>query len=92
MSAPQTDPARILRRSLENDRIHSSYLLSGAGDLPKVSALTFARALVCRDLVRIEGVGEDGEPEGLEPCERCSGCQRSALRDRTTTDTLLRGR
>lgn len=62
------DPARILRRSAENGRIHSSYLLTGAGESPAAEANRFARALVCE------------QSEGL-PCEACSACARSSELD-----------
>jgi len=60
----EKDPAAILRRSIENDRVHSAYLLTGSGETPSQAALAFARALVC------------GGASGV-PCESCSGCQRS---------------
>ena len=60
----ERDPATILRRSIENDRVHSAYLLTGSGEAPTQAALAFARALVCREA-------------STAPCERCSGCQRS---------------
>jgi hypothetical protein len=67
MSAPSDgrseDPRALLLRSLESDRIHSAYLLSGPGDAPRHAALDFVRSLVC------QGTGE--------PCEACSGCRRS---------------
>jgi DNA polymerase-3 subunit delta' len=59
------DPAEILLRSIENDRVHSAYLLTGSGEAPLTAALAFARALVCR---RGTGIA----------CEACAGCQRSA--------------
>ncbi len=62
------DPARILRRSVENGRVHSAYLLTGAGDWPSTEAYRFARALVCE------------MSSGL-PCESCAACQRSSELD-----------
>jgi len=62
----ETDPARILRRSVEHGRIHSSYLLTGSGETPSVEAYRFARALVC----------ENSASSGLA-CESCTACQRS---------------
>ena len=41
------DPQAILDRTLASGRIHSAYLLSGAGEEPRAAALRFARALVC---------------------------------------------
>ena len=58
------DPSEILRRSIENDRIHAAYLLTGTGALPTETARRFARALVCT-------TGRS------EPCEACLSCQRS---------------
>ena len=58
------DPAEILRRSIENDRIHAAYLLTGTGPLPTETARSFARALVC-------SAGR------AEPCEECLSCHRS---------------
>ena len=62
----EIDPAEILRRSIENDRVHSSYLFTGSGDLPSATAQDFARALVCRT------------PQGGRPCDACDACHRSA--------------
>jgi hypothetical protein len=59
------DPGEILRRSVENDRVHSAYLLTGSGEAPLATALDFARALVCN-----EGTGI--------ACGACVGCLRSA--------------
>ena len=67
----ENDPAEILRRSVENGRVHSSYLFTGTGTLPGVLAQEFARALVCVDPI-------DGRP-----CEQCSACQRSRQDDET---------
>ena len=58
------DPTEILRRSIQNDRVHSSYLLTGDGERPGRTARAFARALVCRS-----GRGE--------ACEDCDACARS---------------
>jgi len=65
--APSTDsePDRILRRSLENDRVHSAYIVSGAGDAPAAATTDFVRALVCAE-------------RGPRPCEACRECRRSA--------------
>ena len=56
----------VLRRSIQIDRVHSSYLLTGSGTEPREAALAFARALVCP---QASGV----------PCEACSACRRSAV-------------
>jgi hypothetical protein len=58
------DPQTLLRRSLESRRIHSAYLISGAGEAPREAALAFVRALVC-------------ESAGAQACERCGACRRS---------------
>jgi DNA polymerase III delta prime subunit len=64
------DPSEILRRSIENDRVHSAYLFTGTGEAPVRAAQAFARALVCR-----EATGS--------PCERCDACARSHEDDET---------
>jgi len=64
----ENDPTEILRRSIANERVHSSYLFTGTGDRPSAAALEFARALVCRS--------SDGVP-----CEACDACQRSHVDD-----------
>ena len=61
----ENDPAEILRRSVENGRVHSSYLFTGTGALPGETARDFARALVCID------------PAAGRPCDACTACQRS---------------
>ncbi|MCC6641262.1 MAG: hypothetical protein IT386_08895 [Deltaproteobacteria bacterium] len=55
----------LLDQSLASGRIHSAYLLSGPGDAPVTAALRFVRALAC-------------SAGGVQPCERCSDCRRSA--------------
>ncbi len=57
-------PDELLRRSIEHDRIHAAYLLTGPGEAPVASALAFGRALVC------------AQGRGLA-CEQCDGCRRS---------------
>jgi len=57
-------PADILTRSIENDRVHSAYLLTGSGPQPAETAEAFARALVCH-----AGAGA--------VCEACDACRRS---------------
>jgi DNA polymerase III delta prime subunit len=57
-------PTEILRRSIENDRVHSAYLLTGSGRIPTETAKEFARALVCQ-----AGTGV--------VCEECVACHRS---------------
>jgi DNA polymerase III delta prime subunit len=64
MAHGDDDPAEILRRSIENDRVHAAYLLTGTGPLPAETARSFARALVC-------SAGR------AEPCEECLSCHRS---------------
>jgi len=61
----ENDPAEILRRSVENGRVHSSYLFTGTGALPGDTARVFARALVCQT------------PAAGRACEACSACLRS---------------
>lgn len=57
-------PGTILRRSIENDRVHSAYLLTGSGPCPTETAEAFARALVC-------------QAGGGQVCEDCTDCHRS---------------
>jgi DNA polymerase III delta prime subunit len=57
-------PTEILTRSIENDRVHSAYLMTGSGTRPTETAEAFARALVC--------FCNDG---GV--CEECDACHRS---------------
>jgi hypothetical protein len=53
-------------------RIHSGYLISGAGDAPREAALEFARAIVC-----------GGEGDGERPCEVCRSCRLSGAESKT---------
>lgn len=72
------DPTEILRRSISNDRVHSSYLFTGEGELPGRTAHSFARALVCRSA------------RG-EACEQCDACHRS-LEDEDFEAIVLDGK
>jgi hypothetical protein len=72
MPTASSEPPSLLRRSLESGRIHSAYLLSGPGAAPRDAALGFVRALVCQ------------QPDG--PCEECSDCRRSSLREPIALD------
>jgi hypothetical protein len=76
----ENSPAKILYRSIENNRVHSAYLLTGSGDLPRNTALEFARALVCD---RSDG----------SVCEACTACRRSQSKaagpDATTAEIVL---
>ncbi|MFP6564606.1 MAG: hypothetical protein VCC68_09015 [Myxococcota bacterium] len=56
----------LLRRALDGGRIHSAYLLSGAGAAPYDAALAFARGLVCQT-----------EPASARPCGDCRDCRRA---------------
>lgn len=64
VAQPSSDPAQILARSIENDRVHSGYLLTGAGPETTSAALAFVRALVCE---RGSGIA----------CEACNSCRIS---------------
>ncbi|MEM9177439.1 MAG: hypothetical protein AAGC67_19665, partial [Myxococcota bacterium] len=75
----ENDPAEILRRSVENGRVHSSYLFTGTGPRPGATARAFARALVCH------------APDAGRPCETCSACQRSR-EDEETEPIVLDGK
>ncbi|MFP6654968.1 MAG: hypothetical protein VCB25_05025 [Myxococcota bacterium] len=61
-------PAELLLRSIENNRVHSAYLLTGAGEAPMTAAISFARTLVC---------GRSTEAA----CEDCDACHRSRSTD-----------
>jgi DNA polymerase-3 subunit delta' len=76
----ENDPATLLRRSVESGRIHSAYLFTGAGDLPRETARRFARALVCT------------APAAGAECERCASCQRSHEDPDTTPPIALDGK
>jgi DNA polymerase III delta prime subunit len=72
MPTESSESPGLLRRSLESGRIHSAYLLSGSGSMPREAALDFARALVCQ------------QPGG--PCEECIDCRRSSPREPIALD------
>jgi hypothetical protein len=63
-------PATLLENSLASGRIHSAYLISGAGPRPRETALAFARGIAC---TASEGV--------RRPCEACPACRRSRPAD-----------
>jgi hypothetical protein len=66
MSTAAHSPSTLLENSLASGRIHSAYLISGAGDRPREAALWFARGLACT-----------GGPGTSRPCEACPACRRS---------------
>ena len=66
MANPAENPALLLENSLRSERIHSAYLISGAGEAPLAAALSFARGLVC-----------EADPAQPRPCESCAACRRS---------------
>jgi DNA polymerase-3 subunit delta' len=66
MDPAPKDPRDLLRGALTRDRIHSGYLISGAGSAPRATAEWFARALACGQ----------GHPDD-RPCEACPACQKS---------------
>ena len=72
MPTESSESPGLLRRSLESGRIHSAYLLSGSGSMPRDTALDFVRALVCQ------------QPGG--PCEECIDCRRSSPREPIALD------
>ncbi len=69
------DAGSQLRAALASGRLHASFLLSGAGDVPRVAARNFVRGVVCRG-------------EATRPCEACRDCQLSAERSRNAPDGL----
>jgi hypothetical protein len=75
MSDPAADPSGLLRRSLESDRIHTAYLVSGPGPEPREAATAFVRGLVCTAAAR-----------GARPCEACAECRRSGAREPIALD------
>ncbi|MAI79122.1 MAG: hypothetical protein CL917_09295 [Deltaproteobacteria bacterium] len=66
MNQPTQSPDILLENSLQSGRIHSAYLVSGAGETPLETAVRFARGTVCQ-----------ADPQHTRPCERCSACRRS---------------
>lgn len=63
--APEVgEPGLLLARAIENDRVHSGYLLTGPNPAGARVALGFVRALVC----------ESGSGQA---CERCGSCRKS---------------
>jgi DNA polymerase-3 subunit delta' len=73
MSQPDASPTDLLQRSVQSGRIHSAYLLTGVPPDPGEAALRFARALVCN-------------ASQARPCENCSACQRSQLKELISLD------
>jgi DNA polymerase-3 subunit delta' len=73
MAPSEHADADLLWRSLESDRIHSAYLLSGPGPAPKEAALRFARGLVC-------------SAASGRPCESCGACRRSGPKEEIALD------
>ena len=61
MANPGDPTNLLLQRSLEAGRIHSAYLLSGAGSEPRQAALDFVRGLVCAGATP-------------RPCGACPSC------------------
>jgi hypothetical protein len=66
MTAFAQNPVTLLENSLASGRIHSAYLISGAGEKPRETALWFARAIACAQRATARG-----------PCENCPACRRS---------------
>jgi len=66
MAPAQNDPKNLLRGALARDRIHGGYLVSGAGEAPRVTAAWFARALVCQ-----------ADDPDHRPCGACAACVKS---------------
>lgn len=78
MEAHSDDSRALLDRALASGRLHSAYLLSGAGAQPRAAALAFARGLVC-----------EGQPP--PPCERCRACRLSSETEPLALDGTGRG-
>lgn len=63
--APEAgEPGLMLARAIENERVHSGYLLTGGKMGTSAAALAFVRALVCES-----GAGS--------ACEVCGSCRKS---------------
>jgi DNA polymerase-3 subunit delta' len=77
-SAALPQPAELLQRALESDRVHSAYLLSGPGEGPREAALEFARGLACT------GGGD-------RPCGDCRSC-RISTSDAPPLELLAKGK
>ena len=73
MSDADFTQSALLRLSLESERIHSAYLVSGPGPEPLAEALRFVRGLACSG---------DGE----RPCEGCADCRRSGAANDVVLD------
>jgi DNA polymerase III delta prime subunit len=73
MTNGSDDPRALLERSLQSDRLHSAYLISGVGSEPREAALAFVRGMVCRG-------------ETPRPCEACGECRRSSEREEIHLD------
>jgi hypothetical protein len=80
MTSQASEPARLLANSLEGGRIHSAYLIAGAGDTPRETALWFARGVAC--------TAEDGR---RRPCDACPACRRSQALDEADAPLALDG-
>ena len=65
---PAVAPRALLESALQSGRIHSAYLLSGAGESPRALAEWFVRALAC---------AADPADGTDRPCEACAACRRS---------------
>ena len=74
MAHGEKSPAEILYRSIENDRVHSAYLLTGSGEIPTTSALDFSRGLVC-------------SAANGSVCGECDACHRSSTTDANGEET-----
>ena len=70
----EKSPAEILYRSIENNRVHSAYLLTGSGEVPTMAGRDFARALVCSEM-------------NGSICEQCNACHRSSTTDANGEET-----
>ncbi len=68
----------LLRRALESGRLHSSFLLAGAGDAPARAALDFARGVVCQG-------------EAPRPCEACRDCALSGAKRESGDEIVIDG-
>ncbi len=82
-SAPEDGEAGLLlARAIENDRVHSGYLLTGPNAAGTRVALGFVRALVC----------ESGSGRACEACGSCRKSQQAETAEGTPAAIVLDGK
>lgn len=76
------DAGLLLARAIENDRVHSGYLLTGPNRAGARVALGFVRALVC----------ESGSGSACEACGSCRKSQEAAGAEGAASGIVLDGK